>query len=232
MGGSAVKFKFDKSLLLCGDKDFYTPRTGSFLPYIEKCRCGVGYLFSEDYDWVSCREEFDEEFPHDGIFLFYSGDNSENVARFINQVENRLNLKSRTKIQGFKTDKDLLLVSLSKWWQASVARRSLFTILLRCGLAYKGNFEKALSSQGYIKATREAVDLFFKGYTNCTHKDMGGFYGWVEVFDKNSETVSDSDEFCDFIDKLDQNRKISERERSKAIENFKKEFFPTYLRKM
>jgi hypothetical protein len=116
--------------------------------------------------WYHCRENFDKHFPETG-FLFLNGEKGDelgaSVATFIAEVENRLNLKTKTVISGFKNLHNVCYIKFSPWWKKNILRRQFFTILLRCGMNYNKSFENALYSDKYTQVTKEAVKLFFAG---------------------------------------------------------------------
>ena len=156
--------------------------------HFAKCRKQGENGVKRSEEWEHCRETFDHYFPRGQYFLFYTDEkrsktkNGEKVAQFIEAAEKRLNVTPKTEILGFNNVSNIIAVSISKWWKENGARRQLFTILLRAGLAYDGkNFEKALYKEEYASQTNEAVARFFKGYTHCTMSMCGG-NGWVSNF--------------------------------------------------
>lgn len=138
-------------------------------------------------NWFDCRENFDKRFPRSRRFLFLNASQGRNcgerVAAFIKEVEKRLKIDEKTDIFGFKNTKNICCIEMSPWWTKNRARRQLFTILLRCGIHYTDNFNKALfsDSDGYMRDTEEAVGKFFNGYTHFKGKMTAG-KGWVSHF--------------------------------------------------
>ena len=177
-------------------------------PYIEKYDYGDDY--DSDYgafqdpssiygDWIYCREEWGRNYHTSKLKRFFFGckkEEAKRIARFINTVENRIARnnggigKKRSKF-GYTTsarkrgEAEAIWVEPIKFWNECPMRRSLFTALLRCGRNYKNNFEKVLPAYDYTKTTKNAIDLFLKGYTEIIKK--GDYYddeGWVDRFER------------------------------------------------
>jgi hypothetical protein len=74
--------------------------------------------------------------------------------------------------------KSIMWIRPSKWWTLKSMKRSLFTILLRCGNNYKNNFKEALLSDPYASATEYSINRFLCGYTHYT----GSKKGWLDQF--------------------------------------------------
>jgi hypothetical protein len=81
-------------------------------------------------------------------------------------------------------------------------KRSLFTILLRCGQNYdfvRGNFEEALNSVSYARNTQYAVKRFLEGNTKYT----GNMRGWnLQFYWGGSFAESPKTPTNDAVDKL------------------------------
>ncbi len=159
--------------------------------------------------WDRCREQFAPKWEpkHEGFFFSHEPGQSENVAGFICKTEVILDLES-LKAQWKKTtysatDRDTILwVGPSMFWRECEMRRSLFTILLRCGMKYnpdKDDYEEALfgskygpitPDQEYAVQTAHAVKRFLFGFTRFvkvpgTPEGSSTFYnktGWRETF--------------------------------------------------
>ena len=115
----------------------------------------------EPLDWMYCRERFDSFFKCETEQFFFSVNpiHTQSVAQFIWKTEEILGQDKRT---GFcRTNRNYCLaVRPSEFWRQCPMRRSLFTILLRCGSKYypdQNNYEDALFSQNYLKDTENAI---------------------------------------------------------------------------
>lgn len=176
-----------------GKHTFYkeSVRSGAFVSCAKKQKTvsSLGY-------WHDCRESFAPSFKKDTKhFLFaHRPNNGTSILNFINDFERRLKLKSFTQLVGcsnrvnsrnsvgatMRSQKTgISLVIPSSFWKRTNLRRQLFTILLRCGRNYKGNFEQALYSHSYTKRTKVAIEKFLKGKTRYRGKINGG---WVSTF--------------------------------------------------
>lgn len=174
-------YKKSLTYIKYGADNGYDPEEGSFSLCVLKGKDS----YQRSDRWYSCREEFDDVFPsRSRKLLFYDDRQGENIARFIEEVEKRLSVEPKSEILGFENVSNVSFVNFSKWWIANRARRQLFTILLRCGTAYRDDFDRALKSQDYILETQAAVDKFLKGYTHCT-LHMSGWNGWVGNFSRS-----------------------------------------------
>ncbi len=132
--------------------------------------------------WVACRDVFHANSYRIKRFLFHyrKSASNENIAAFINEVENKLKIKPRTVFYSTHIE-NVIWVMPSKWWTHLSMRRSLFTILLRSGQRYnrfEKNFNEAIYSEIYLKTTKFAIDRFLKGHTNY----RGNIVGWYNQF--------------------------------------------------
>ena len=135
--------------------------------------------------WYGCRESFQNVFKKDmETFAFsHKPKVSKDVATFISAFEDKLKLKKNRTTFNLTDKENVILVNPSKWWRKYLIRRSLFTILLRAAQNYsikKDNFEEALVSDPYAKATKAAIDLFLKRYTLVKKKHINS--GWRNTF--------------------------------------------------
>jgi len=158
--------------------------------------------------WDHCREQFAPKWdgPTDGFYFSHGAGESENVAGFICKTEEILTLIDRSGYS--KTDRDTILwVRPSPFWSCCEIRRSLFTILLRCGRLYnpeRDNYEDSLygksdsvpQAQEYVNATDLAVKRFLFGFTKYVKLpglvDPSSYYyktGWVAIF-KNKDLAT------------------------------------------
>lgn len=156
-------------------------------------------LFSPEKDelsWQKCREQFAKTFGRDtvGFFFSHEPDKREGITHFIRKCEVVLAEVSEKfePSQFSQTNLNFALwVEPSEFWKVCEMRRSFFTILLRCGLAYQvkdDNFEEALFSQSYTKRTKDATQRFFYGFTRYSGKGerlSGIGKGWVNSFEKS-----------------------------------------------
>lgn len=145
-----------------------------------------------ELDWQKCREQFAKLFadvPH-GFYFSHEPDQGAHVACFIERVEEILKAGGcefpPTEF-AYTNLKFALWVQPSPFWTSCAMRRSLFTILLRCGLLYDpvtDNFEKALYSEKYVSPTKDAVERFLFGFTQYvgTSDVEGVGKGWYTVF--------------------------------------------------
>ena len=156
------------------------PKAGSF-----SIRC-------EPLDWMYCRERFDGFFTPtlDQFFFSIAPNASGPIAEFIWQTETILGVDKRTDFS--KTNRNYCIaVSPSDFWRECAMRRSLFTILLRCGSKYnpdQNNYEEALFSQRYMKETENAIRRFLFGFTKLWQAKKAS-YTWVANFRGATEQV-------------------------------------------
>jgi len=124
--------------------------------------------------FVSCRDKLQSvptELLKTGMFFSHPvGANfGKAVAAFIHKIETQK--LTITEITFFKhTDQqDVLWLKPSPFWLENPIKRSLFSLLLRCGIYYnttnKDAFEVAINSQDYSRITKPAIDRFLSGYT-------------------------------------------------------------------
>lgn len=166
--------------------------------------------------WDHCREQFANRFTEEttGFYLSHDAGQDEGVAGFLGKTEEILGLPGRragwSRSTYHKTNKSTVMwLGPSRFWTACAMRRSLLTILIRCGLSYapdRDNYEEALYGHGpesanehvrkaqeYARSTRPAVMRFLFGFTEYV-KSPGDVpsswnvnrYGWQEVF-KNKD---------------------------------------------
>lgn len=132
-------------------------------------------------EWLFCREYFQDESNGIRRMLFcHTAHRCKSIAAFMSVVEDILNLEERTLI-GPTQRYNISWIKVSSWWSKTSMKRSLFTILLRCGVNYKikeNNFNEALFSVVYTKHTEYAVRRFLEGNTRYT----GKIKGWYNQF--------------------------------------------------
>lgn len=129
-------------------------------------------------EWLFCREYFQDESTGIKRMLFcHTKHRCKNIASFISIIEDKLQIKEKTTI-GPTQRYNISWINVSDWWTKTSMKRSLFTILLRCGVFYKPkeeNFEKALMSSVYTRHTEYAVRRFLSGATKYTGKKKGWY---------------------------------------------------------
>lgn len=131
--------------------------------------------------WDHCREQFAAKFDEkvEGFYFSHRQSEAPRVIHFLRKFERILKssgfAKNLTYTQFAKTPNEFILyVQPSMFWRECYFRRSLYTILLRCGLNYdiKGdNFDEALfdvhyKESNYLAETRSAVIRFMFGFTH------------------------------------------------------------------
>jgi hypothetical protein len=126
--------------------------------------------------WYHCREQFAVKFIENTIGFYFSHPHGKSfdIGEFITKFESILNIDNISRFA--KTEKETVLwIEPSKFWKDCQIKRSLLTLIVRCGINYdskKDNFDDALFGQykesAYIKETRSAVLRFMFGFTRFT----------------------------------------------------------------
>ncbi len=168
----------------------------------------IGY-FALDQDankpitWDHCREQFLGKMSSimGGFFFSHHDYRSEHVANFIFKFEEIIALNGNN-IQHStfnKTNKpNIVWINPSSFWLDCILKRSLLTLLFRCGLNYdiqKSNFEDCLFGEyaecKFVKETKNAIIRFMFGFTKyqgfLPHVSSGGTstlirHGWHSEF--------------------------------------------------
>lgn len=152
---------------------------------------------SKDIRWDHCREQFAAKFTEliTGFYFSHPPRKSEDIGEFITRFELVIGLNEYSKFS--KTDKEnILWLEPNVFWTVCPIRRSLLTILLRCGINYCSsidNFDDVLFGDHkeniYIKETKSAVIRFMFGFTCFKGKltSVGASqsvikHGWREEF--------------------------------------------------
>lgn len=156
--------------------------------------------------FVSCRDKFQNTALHliaDGMFFVHPPlpEIGKNIAAFINKIETMLEISPTLfKETNYVNQKvGILWLKPSPFWLHCQVRKSLFTLLLRCGMFYvplKENFYGALNALAYSKTTLLAIEKFLKGYTEYKGlKPTEGRHGWQCLFQngKNIKSLWPSD---------------------------------------
>lgn len=156
-------------------------------------------LDKEELDWEHCRENFAKKFSikEKGLYFSYGHDQEKNVIAFIEKTEEVLKkaaLQHIVQSNFFMTNLNFAIwIEPSEFWMECSLKRSLFTLLLRCGLSYDFiNYEKALFQNQYSSVTKCALQRFFYGFTKFREKESfeGIGKGWASYFaNKNSQVV-------------------------------------------
>lgn len=140
--------------------------------------------------WYKCRDLWHTRMGKPDIFfLAHESGKSKNIISFMKKVESNLNLEQKSEY-GLTQKKFIIYIKPSKWWLQKPIKRSLFTLLLRCGTNYlpkKNNFYEALQSEKFIFETKNAVLRFLSGFTNY----HGRVRGWHNQFYKRNPSYKD-----------------------------------------
>lgn len=154
------------------------------------------------FQFENCRERFAKMFVEDtiGFYFKHKSGQSRNVAHFILKTESILQEIIFSKFA--ETNRDSILwFEPSRFWKMCPMRRSLLTILVRCGMLYdseKDNYEEALFAQEYVVPTKKAVMRFLFGFTDYAGPSLWTdasiqVRGWKTIFDSRSnESVRES----------------------------------------
>lgn len=151
--------------------------------------------------WDHCREQFAPKFTQDikGFYFSHPADKGINIAEFLEKFEIVSGFHENSRFS--RTNKpEVLWVMPSKLWLNCELKRSLLTIILRCGFNYNGeNFDDALFSPRfdetlYVRDTKLAVMRFMFGFTffTGTYKNTSNTihkHGWREEFQNLEEPV-------------------------------------------
>lgn len=158
--------------------------------------------------WDHCREQFAAKF-HENIRAFYFSHKdykTQDLADFIFKFEKII--KSSRNCQRFRhsmfaptTSVNISYIEPSRFWTDCYFKRSLFTILLRCGINYNTTvdnfdhtlFDTKIKDSNYLSETKPAVLRFMFGFTKYVGiaPVLGQTtvikHGWVEEFQKLDE---------------------------------------------
>lgn len=154
------------------------------------------FTVEQPINWQKCRETFYDKFTPEMIGFFFSHDPApevpDNIYAFILKTEALLRIGGATiepTVFSHTNRNYAIWVQPSSFWKECRFRRSLFTILLRCGARYYGdNYEQALYSNKYIIDTCAAVKRFLFGFIQINDKIETK--GWVNTFtNKSTEEV-------------------------------------------
>ena len=133
--------------------------------------------------WWDCRELFQEDFTKKikTILFAHKSGSFHRVRDFISIAEELLD--AATSEVGPTQRKTISYIIPSDFWTQCPMRRSFFSILLRAGMKYNGDFDDALYKNSYVAMTRSAVERFFGGHTHYHGRETG----WCDQFSGKSE---------------------------------------------
>lgn len=150
--------------------------------------------------WDHCREQFAAKFTdasRPGFFFSHPDSKGVDIANFLTKFEH-ITFVEPVSSFAHTNRENILWVQVAPFWMPCLIKRSLLTILLRCGINYdskKDNFDDALFGEYkescYLKETRSAVLRFMFGFTEFsgrvpveTFQSSIIKYGWREEFHK------------------------------------------------
>lgn len=184
-----AKFKANKSF-----KPIYgLPPVGSF---------ALQPLRGKPIFWEHCRENFGLKFLENtkGFFFSHPENKAEDIANFLIKLEYIIQLNFVDDNVVFSTFRktcrnNVVWIEPSEFWRSCKMKRSLLTILVRCGMNYFSdfdNFDDALfgnyKENIYIKETKVAFLRFMFGFTDWNSKEHHKLdrederHGWREEF--------------------------------------------------
>ena len=140
------------------------------IPILYKCP-NIAFSVAEDFKnricvpcWYDCREIFHADYPiSNHIFINHNKKAASRIVKFVNSMESKLGLRTKTKV--YKTvKKTATLLILSPFWKEKI-KFSLLTLLIRAAIYNRFiNFDISLCKYcTYLNATKNAVKLFFSG---------------------------------------------------------------------
>lgn len=152
--------------------------------------------------WDHCREQFAAKYksPVANFYFAHPPDKGNDIAEFLTKFENVCGIENFSLFR--KTNKKIILwVEPSKFWLNCFIKRSLLTLIIRCGINYdteKDNFDDCLFGDYkeclFLKETKLAVLRFMFGFTKWTSEMPDTPYvasiikhGWREEFQKCDE---------------------------------------------
>ena len=151
--------------------------------------------------WHHCREQFaarfNESTPH--FYLAHPLRKDKDIAQLLNSFESivasNINTPFEHTVFAQTNRKTILWIKPSRFWVDCQIKRSLLTLVLRCGKNYeirKNNFDDALFGNykecQYLKETKPAVLRFMFGFTkyvgriNVSAYETVQKHGWREEF--------------------------------------------------
>jgi hypothetical protein len=193
------------------DKDIFLPTKDITLIY---CSPPVGSFAVEKEknkltQWDHCREQFAAKFDDKivGFYFSHKAEKAEDIVAFLHKFEKiiqKSNAYPKLKFSdfGLTSVPHILYIEPSNFWKDCFFKRSLFTLVLRCGQNYSikdDNFDDALFGYQHKESnlmieTKPAVMRFMFGFTKYTGITpvLGQAniikHGWKEEFHKLDES--------------------------------------------
>jgi hypothetical protein len=155
--------------LICKKNQTITSKLTDRKDYIEQFGYGTFY---------KCREVFHKVFTEKdkSILYVHEGNLSDNIAEFINKIEDILFFPKKDQSQFFKAKQRTTITGIrpAKFWLVCPMRRQLFSLLLRSGRNHVLGYPiiVALQNSKYTKETFPAINLFLEGYTKFHQKTL------------------------------------------------------------
>lgn len=111
--------------------------------YVESTKKEIGKIYGYNHKLLNCFDNKNIVYFGVNTLHYKSGNNYdkfdelqnilinnyENLQRFLNEIENLLNIKIKTSIE---LDEDTLIIKCSKFWVKSTPLISVYTLLIRC----------------------------------------------------------------------------------------------------
>lgn len=111
--------------------------------YVESTKKEIGKIYGYNHKLLNCFDNKNIVYFGVNTLHIKSGEkynkfdelqdilinNYKNLERFLNEIENLLNIKIKTSIE---LDKDTLIIKCSKFWVKSTPLISVYTLLIRC----------------------------------------------------------------------------------------------------
>jgi hypothetical protein len=128
--------------------------------------------------WWDCRELFQDDFTKktETILFAHKSGHYPRIRTFISIAEELLDAPASE--VGPTHRKTITYIIPSDFWTQYPIRRSLFSILLRASVGFRGDFDSALYRNSYVASTRKAVERFFGGHTTYNGRKSG----WCDQF--------------------------------------------------
>ena len=144
---------------------------------------------SKALHYYHCREIFATNWGnYKAIAFAHMKDEGENVARFINDIEDKLNLSPRAKSKCYKASETELCINVSNFWLGCQMRRQVLTVLLRIGRQYNEtkSINETIKHHGKYRALYYTLTHFIDGNVNFNQ----GIVKQVNETIKNGQNVT------------------------------------------
>lgn len=147
-----------KKIFTIKDDDFYDyGKEGAFIFLTAKGSVNGVYTCREkfNYDWI------------DEKFIGFSADNLDihKLNEFWEYIETKLKISLKNRTILFNSNiKNTKVLKVSSFWSDNIIRKHAFSLFLRCGTYYQGDFNKSLNDYKLTKQVKNAVNLFLNGY--------------------------------------------------------------------